>query len=248
MEGRRLSWYSGDALAAALPDRIDLLLVDGPPDLFGPGVRWPAVPLLRDRLGPGAAVLMDDGDRPAERRAAFGLWLGDQVYSDAIASLDVRKRLAEAGASDAELLAAYRHLYRGFFNEPGFRRLAEQLPSASAVFDVDHESLSERLMEIPDELNGILRLLDGTRSLMVVIDESPFDDLSTLSVISKLYFEGLLVQVGDAAEATHGVVPSRERQSAAPDAWPRPSNSPGLRTSDDSTREAGLQASHRPDS
>lgn len=114
-------------------------------------------------------------------------------------------------------------------------RLAEQLPSAAAVFDVDHEALAERLMEIPDELNGILRLLDGTRSLMVVIDESPFDDLSTLSVISKLYFEGLLVQVGDAAEAAHGVVPSRERPSVAPVDWPRPSNSPGVRASVESS-------------
>jgi DNA-binding response OmpR family regulator len=116
-------------------------------------------------------------------------------------------------------------------------RLAEQLPSAAAVFDVDHQALAERLMEIPDELNGILRLLDGTRSLMVVIDESPFDDLSTLSVISKLYFEGLLLQVGDAAVATHGVVPSRDRPSAVPAAWPRPS-SPGVRASIESTLDS----------
>lgn len=116
-------------------------------------------------------------------------------------------------------------------------RLAEQLPSAAAVFDVDHQALAERLMEIPDELNGILRLLDGTRSLMVVIDESPFDDLSTLSVISKLYFEGLLLQVGDAAVATHGVVPSRDRPSDAPAAWPRPS-SPGVRASIESTLDS----------
>lgn len=71
VEGRTLSWYSGDALEAALPRRIDLLVVDGPPDLFGPDVRWPAIPLLGERLVAGAAILMDDGDRPAERRAAF---------------------------------------------------------------------------------------------------------------------------------------------------------------------------------
>jgi CheY-like chemotaxis protein len=74
-------------------------------------------------------------------------------------------------------------------------RLSEQLPSLDIIFDVDHETLVERLTEIPDELNAILRLLDGRRALMEIIDESPFDDLSTLSVISKLYFEGLLVPV-----------------------------------------------------
>lgn len=72
-------------------------------------------------------------------------------------------------------------------------RLVEQLPPLSDIYEVDHEKLIERLSEIPDELNGILRLLDGRRSLMEVIDESPFEDLSTLSTLSKLYFEGLLV-------------------------------------------------------
>jgi DNA-binding response OmpR family regulator len=91
-------------------------------------------------------------------------------------------------------------------------RLSEQLPSLDVVFDVDHETLVERLTEIPDELNAILRLLDGRRNLMDIIDESPFDDLSTLSVISKLYFEGLLVLV----EAEEQVVPSMEASDSHP--------------------------------
>ena len=72
-------------------------------------------------------------------------------------------------------------------------RLCEQLPPLTTVFEVDHEQLLERLNEIPDELNGILRLFDGKRTLTQVVDDSPFEDLSTLSTITKLYFEGLLV-------------------------------------------------------
>ncbi|HVH47629.1 MAG TPA: response regulator [Labilithrix sp.] len=72
-------------------------------------------------------------------------------------------------------------------------RLIEQLPPLTAVFEVDHERLLDRLSEIPDELNGILRLLDGRKTLSEVVDESPFEDLSTLSTLSKLYFESLLV-------------------------------------------------------
>lgn len=71
-------------------------------------------------------------------------------------------------------------------------RLAEQLPSSASVFAVDAEVLLSRLAEVPDELNPVLRLFDGRRSLMAVIDESPFDDLSTLEVVSKLFFEGVL--------------------------------------------------------
>ncbi len=74
-------------------------------------------------------------------------------------------------------------------------RLAEQLPPESTVVDVDHDALLARLNEIPDELNGVLRLIDGKRTLLDLIDGSPFDDLSTLTVLSKFYFEGLLVAV-----------------------------------------------------
>ncbi|MGC4088837.1 MAG: response regulator [Polyangiaceae bacterium] len=87
-------------------------------------------------------------------------------------------------------------------------RLLEQLPPLATIFEIDHDALVERLNEIPDELNGILRLFDGKRTLLEVVDESPFEDLSTLSTITKLYFEGLLVIAPGAEE---DVVPSVEQ-------------------------------------
>jgi len=99
-------------------------------------------------------------------------------------------------------------------------RLLEQLPPLSTVFDVDHAQLLERLNEIPDELNGILKLFDGKRTLLDVVDGSPFEDLSTLSTITKLYFEGLLiprVHDGPGGEVNvadeHAVVPSESEPS-----------------------------------
>ncbi|MGE5787728.1 MAG: response regulator [Myxococcales bacterium] len=80
-------------------------------------------------------------------------------------------------------------------------RMLEQLPPLSTIFDVDHQQLLERLGEIPDELNGMLRLFDGGRTLADVVDDSPFEDLSTLSNISKLYFEGILVVAAQPALA-----------------------------------------------
>ena len=92
-------------------------------------------------------------------------------------------------------------------------RLVEQLPPLTTVFEVDHERLLDRLSEIPDELNGILRLLDGRRSLADIVDESPFEDLSTLSTLSKLYFESLLVPV---SEPVLGDASTENRGSMAP--------------------------------
>lgn len=92
-------------------------------------------------------------------------------------------------------------------------RLLEQLPPLSSVFEIDHAALMERLNEIPDELNGILRLFDGRRTLLDVIDESPFEDLSTLSTVTKLFFEGLLV-LSNTPAGEEDVVPSVELDSS----------------------------------
>ena len=99
-------------------------------------------------------------------------------------------------------------------------RLLEQLPPLGTTFEVDHDVLIERLNEIPDELNGILRLLDGRRSLLDVVDESPFEDLSTLSTITKLFFEGLIRVGEDSRTDGDSLVPSldAEPRSRRPDA------------------------------
>lgn len=89
-------------------------------------------------------------------------------------------------------------------------RLLEQLPSLETVFKVDTAELGERLNEIPDELNGILRLFDGSRTLIEVVDESPFEDLSTLSTVTKLYFEGLLYVAEPGRSGDDDVVPAHE--------------------------------------
>ncbi len=97
-------------------------------------------------------------------------------------------------------------------------RLLEQLPPLVTVFDVDHAQLLERLNEIPDELNGILKLFDGKRTLLDVVDGSPFEDLSTLSTITKLYFEGLLIpREGDGnISEEHALVPSEAQPIGLP--------------------------------
>jgi CheY-like chemotaxis protein len=76
-------------------------------------------------------------------------------------------------------------------------RLLEQLPPLDRVFEIDYGELVDRLAEIPDEINGILRLFDGRRTLIEVVDESDFGDLEALEIASKLYFEGLIYDVTD---------------------------------------------------
>jgi predicted O-methyltransferase YrrM len=65
IEDEKWSWYE---LGPDVPGEVDLLLVDGPPGTTVALARYPALPLLRDRLAPGAVVLLDDGDRDDERK------------------------------------------------------------------------------------------------------------------------------------------------------------------------------------
>lgn len=114
-------------------------------------------------------------------------------------------------------------------------RMLEQLPPVETVFEIDHRQLADRLAEIPDEVNGLLRLFDGRRSLARVVDDSDFEDLAALGIISKLYFEGLIRELGSAPGEAPAAKPEQawlkgpmtmdERESAAPPA-PKPAPPP----------------------
>lgn len=90
-------------------------------------------------------------------------------------------------------------LMEGMRRVDEWARLTGELPALSSVVQVDHTALATRLPQVPDELEGILGLVDGSKTLLQVIDESPYDDLSTASVIAKLHREGLIRIVGASA-------------------------------------------------
>ena len=99
-------------------------------------------------------------------------------------------------------------------------RLLEQLPPLETKFEVDFHELSDRLSEIPDEINSILRLFDGKRTLIEVVDSSNYGDLEALNVISKLYFEGLIYDVtsrGGAADEEEEEPVGEAEPETAPD-------------------------------
>jgi CheY-like chemotaxis protein len=64
--------------------------------------------------------------------------------------------------------------------------LLEKLPSPRSVLEVDCRVLAEELAELPDEMNTVLRLCDGARTLHEVVEDSDQPDLEALNIISKL--------------------------------------------------------------
>jgi DNA-binding response OmpR family regulator len=98
-------------------------------------------------------------------------------------------RLEQIGVSTQALLM------EGMRRLDEWGRLEEQLPPLESTFEVDYQQLAARLFEIPDEIDGLLRLFDGKRSLGEVVEDSELDDLETLAIISKLFFAGLICEV-----------------------------------------------------
>jgi hypothetical protein len=86
-------------------------------------------------------------------------------------------------------------------------RLQEQLPPLTEKFEVVYDELWDRLAELPDDINHILRLFDTRRTLQEVIDGSNIGDLEAVEVISKLYFEGIIVETDSSTGLKSGSYP-----------------------------------------
>jgi len=100
----------------------------------------------------------------------------------------IRRKDAVAKDTSTLLMEALRRLDE-------WRRLLIDLPALATIFEVDYHLLAERLAEIPDEVNSILRLFDGQRTFIHVIDDSGLPDLDALAVIGKLYREQIIHDV-----------------------------------------------------
>ncbi len=68
IEGVQRKWYD---TAGLLPNgKIDLMVVDGPPQSIQKLARYPALPLLRSLMAAKFTIIMDDGGRDDEREIA----------------------------------------------------------------------------------------------------------------------------------------------------------------------------------
>jgi len=73
-----------------------------------------------------------------------------------------------------------------------WRGLLAGLPPLDTIFEVDYRMLAERLADIPDEVNRILRLFDGVRTFLQVIDDCGLPDLDAAASIGKLCQERII--------------------------------------------------------
>jgi len=91
-----------------------------------------------------------------------------------------------------------------------WRRLLAGVPALDTIFEVDYRLLAERLADIPDEVNRILRLFDGVRTFLQVIDDCGLPDLDGVAAIGKLYRERIIHDIRVSAEDDETVTADME--------------------------------------
>lgn len=90
IKGKEWLWY--DISNLTVPS-IDLLIIDGPPGVLQEKVRYPAVPVLIDRLADGALIIVDDYKR-YDDAAMVKDWLVEIPQLKLIAELNTEKGTA----------------------------------------------------------------------------------------------------------------------------------------------------------
>lgn len=233
----RATTFSGDLADMAAVDLIQTLELG----------RKSGIIHFRDDENRSGAIYFRDGKiidaelgQHQGERAVYRLLLWSEGRFD-VEFRTIRRREVIESSNQALLMEGMRRV-----DEWG--RLLEQLPPLESVFEVDFKELGERLGEIPDEMNAVIKLIDGRRTIPQVIDNSAFGDLETLQVISSLFFEGVVFEkrvpsqptppwphvtsdlVDDAGSAvvpgaddtTSSIVRHLEGSNAADDVWDSP--------------------------
>ena len=117
-----------------------------------------------------------------------------------------------------------------------WQRAARNAPDPSLVFDVDYRVLADRLGEIPDEINGLLRLCDGVRTVKAIVDESALSNAAALEALQRLVTDGVIRQRARSSpepaldKPAPPPAPAPRARSAEPPAVPNPADaSPATR-------------------
>ncbi len=66
LDNKEYKWYDMSMIEDL--DQIDMLIIDGPPHFVNDLARYPALPLLKDKLKEGCIIILDDGRREFEQQ------------------------------------------------------------------------------------------------------------------------------------------------------------------------------------
>ena len=112
-----------------------------------------------------------------------------------------------------------------------WQELEAKLPNLETVVTLETDMLARTLGVLPDHANHSLKLIDGQRSLLKIIDDSPDDGLTVLELLATLYQDGLL-RVVQPVEMASAPFSGEKTLGWFPAAMPPIPPASGLSTSD----------------
>ncbi|MBC8134185.1 MAG: response regulator [Deltaproteobacteria bacterium] len=176
---------------------------------------------LRSPSGNAGALYFREGavvDAEVGRLAGMDAFSRLLAWTDGTFELEWKsiRRRDVIGRAPADLII------EGMAKLDEWNRLSATLPDRASVFEVNYGLLAERLAEIPDEMNAVLRLCDGVRTLKQVIDDSTMSDVQALTALGRLHEEGIILETGGGSKsgpkslATGAAVASTMQSGAVP--------------------------------
>lgn len=168
-----------------------------------------------DRDGRGAKLYCRQGrvvhavaDNLVGERAVYRVLL----WNEGTFRLDFRKSLQ---TQETIQVGTQGLIMEGMRRLDELERLKEQLPPLNTLLAIDSQTiLEEHPDRFPAKIENILAEFDGSSTLEDVVEALPYDDLESLEIISKLYFQGFLIEV-DPDEATESPEPAPSDRSGS---------------------------------
>jgi DNA-binding response OmpR family regulator/TolA-binding protein len=195
-EQRRLEQRGGGAGLTGAVDELGLV------DLFQSLASWKRTGrVICEQEGKTAEVWVRDGEivdaqsGPVSGEAAFYRLLRWKGGTFRVEFGPVQREASIEPGTQRLILEAMRRV-----DELG--RAFETLDPAT-VPRVDFDALAGRLAELPDEVNPVVRAVDGRRTVAELIEVSPLDELTSAGIVQRLFAAGVL-QHANGARAFKG--------------------------------------------
>jgi DNA-binding response OmpR family regulator len=160
-------------------------------DVFHSLAGWRKSAIVRvEQHGQEARVWVKDGEvidaelTPLRGDAAFYRLMTWDAGQYAVQFGDVDRPVAIEAGTHGALLEAMRRVDE-------LARVAQEMPMTSQL-EVDYGLLVGKLATLPDEMNGVVRVFDGRRTLREALDHMPIDDLRAIQMVQRLRGEGIL--------------------------------------------------------
>jgi len=107
----------------------------------------------------------------------------------------VIRYVAEVNRRDRVSLPTQDLILEGMRQLERFEGLIASAPAGDRVFEVNYRALADHIRTLPEEVNGLIRLFDGFRTVEDILEDSPIGSVNALTALERLRAQELIYDV-----------------------------------------------------